>query len=173
MKGMETMREDDTMHTLGRWLAAERGDRDAEAARYLADLIQGFPAPRAPVWLTEAVMVRVPAVRRWTLERLAALLFVACGAAVALSRWWFPVLVDGVALAGRTLASLTLAGWLADAVGGLASLWNLWSEVGQLGRLVGISLPGLAVLAVCSALSLIAARFLDRLLHERSSVHAH
>ncbi|MDX1630726.1 MAG: hypothetical protein R3234_02605 [Thermoanaerobaculia bacterium] len=165
------MRYDDIEQTLSRWLAAERSGHEAEADRALAALVRGLPPVRAPVWLIDAVMARLPGARRWTLERLAALLFVACGAAVAFSRWWFPFLVDGVVLVGRTLASFSLAGWLADTVRGLASLWNLWTELGQIGWLVGISLPSLAALAACSVLILLSARLLDRLLHERSSAH--
>jgi hypothetical protein len=166
------MRRQDLETTAHHWLAAEAAGDELAAERRLARLLAGFPSPIAPPWLTAAVMTGLPRVRRWTLERMAALLFVACGVGVVFSGWWFPLLVDGVALGARWVASFSLAGWLAAGVEDLASLWTVWSELGRFGLLIGASPGGLAILAVCSLLTFGAAFLLRRLLGERSSAHA-
>lgn len=165
------MRRPSHDHLIRLWLAAERAGRESAAEEAFAELLATCPGPEAPPWLVGAVMERVPRAARWTLERLAALLFVACGVAVVFSRWWFPFAVDGLTAAARWTASFSLAGWLAAGLEDLASLWTLWSEVGRVGRLVGSSPEGLVLLAGCSLAMLAAARLLHRLLRERSSAH--
>lgn len=165
------MRRRELEATTRRWLADQAAGNDTAAERGLAAIFAALPSPVAPAWLAEAVMAGLPRVRRWTLERLAAALFVACSVGVLLSGWWFPLLVDGVVLGTRWVASFSFAGWLASLVEDLASLWALWSEAGRFGLMVGVSPMGLTVLAICSLLTIVAAVLLRRMLDERSSAH--
>ena len=165
------MRRHDLESTARRWLAAQAAGDDPAAERSLSVLLGSLPSPVAPDWLVGAVMDGLPRVRRWTLERLAAVLFAACGVGVLFSGWWFPLLVDGVVLAVRWVASFSLAGWLASLVEDAASLWTVWSELGRFGLLIGVSPAGLLVLGVCSLLTIGAAVLLRRMLDERSSAH--